>query len=264
MSSALSDDGVRNLLSYDSKVDDRFRAIFNAVNDGIFISDPDTGQFVEINEAGCRMFGYDKTEIIGLGVDTLSSGVHPYTQDMAVELNEKARLGEPQIFEWRCKTKDGVLFWTEMSLRHSEFGHGPAVIAVIRDISERKRLDAEVVYSIEARDALIERDANTGKWREAQWPEAEFIVGNPPDLVEIVPEVVPNYPDRVLPKNLEAEAVLKERTLTKLYNARPQWLDDAHAELDHSVAAAYGWPEDISTDEALSKLLELNLKRAAE
>jgi type II restriction/modification system DNA methylase subunit YeeA len=84
---------------------------------------------------------------------------------------------------------------------------------------------------------------------------------NPPDLVDIVPEVVAGYPDRILPKNVEAAAKLKDRTLTNLHNQRPQWLLDAHAELDRAVAAAYGWPEDISTEDALAKLLALNLDR---
>jgi hypothetical protein len=56
---------------------------------------------------------------------------------------------------------------------------------------------------------------------------------------------------------------LRERTLTKLYNERPQWLADAHRDLDATVAAAYGWPADISEEDALAKLLELNLQRAA-
>ena len=83
---------------------------------------------------------------------------------------------------------------------------------------------------------------------------------NPPDLVDIVPEVTPTaapgeaprrYPDRILPKNVEAAVKLKERTLTNLYNQRPRWLADAHDALDRAVAAAYGWPEDIATDDAL-------------
>jgi len=86
---------------------------------------------------------------------------------------------------------------------------------------------------------------------------------NPPDLVDIVPEVVPGYPDRILPKDAHAAATLKERTLTNLYNQRPQWLVNAHDKLDRAVAAAYGWPEDISTDDALAKLLELNLRRTS-
>jgi hypothetical protein len=61
----------------------------------------------------------------------------------------------------------------------------------------------------------------------------------------------------------EAAVKLKERTLTNLYNQRPQWLFDAHATLDRVAAAAYGWPEDIGTDEALARLLTLNPERAA-
>ncbi|MGC1863774.1 MAG: hypothetical protein WA733_22290 [Methylocystis sp.] len=50
--------------------------------------------------------------------------------------------------------------------------------------------------------------------------------------------------------------------MTNLYNERPSWLDSAHAELDHAVASTYGWPEDISTEDALARLLALNLARA--
>ena len=50
---------------------------------------------------------------------------------------------------------------------------------------------------------------------------------NPPDLVTRVPEVVPGYPDRLLPKDDAAAEVLKKRTLTNLYNQRPAWLDHA-------------------------------------
>ena len=86
---------------------------------------------------------------------------------------------------------------------------------------------------------------------------------NPPDLVERVPEVVPGFPDRIVPVSPKAAAMLKKRTLTNLYNERPAWLDNAHRELDAAVAAAYGWPADISEEDALARLLELNSERAA-
>jgi hypothetical protein len=89
---------------------------------------------------------------------------------------------------------------------------------------------------------------------------------NPPELVDVVPEVVPGFPDRLVAKNAAAEAILKKRTLTALYNTRgtPEgaWLDNLHRELDAAVAAAYGWPEDIGEDDALARLLALNLARA--
>ncbi|WP_265502888.1 hypothetical protein [Paracoccus beibuensis] len=90
---------------------------------------------------------------------------------------------------------------------------------------------------------------------------------NPPDLVQRVPEVVPGYPDRLLPVDAKAEAELKKRTLTNLYNARLAWLDHTHKALDEAVAEAYGWGDDwrsgaLTDDEILSRLFQLNQQRA--
>ena len=84
---------------------------------------------------------------------------------------------------------------------------------------------------------------------------------NPPEWVEWVDEPVPGYPKRPIPLDEAAANQLKKRTLTNLYNARPQWLADAHAALDGAVAGAYGWDADISEEHALEKLLELNQQR---
>jgi hypothetical protein len=78
-----------------------------------------------------------------------------------------------------------------------------------------------------------------------------------------VPEVVPGFPDRIVPVSPKAAAILKKSTLTNLHNERPPWLDNAHRELDAAVAFAYGWPADISEEEALARLLELNRERTA-
>ena len=85
---------------------------------------------------------------------------------------------------------------------------------------------------------------------------------NPPEWVEWVEEPVPGYPKRPVPRDAKAAAALKQRTLTKLYNARPAWLSHAHEALDAAVAEAYGWPADISEDDALAALLALNLEHS--
>ena len=90
---------------------------------------------------------------------------------------------------------------------------------------------------------------------------------NPADQVIRVPEVVPGFPDRILPKDEAAAKVLKLRTLTNLYNQRPTWLQNAHAALDEAVAEAYGWGDDwragkLSEDEILARLFKLNQERA--
>ncbi len=81
---------------------------------------------------------------------------------------------------------------------------------------------------------------------------------NPPEWVEWVDEPVPGYPKRPVPRDEEAAKALKKRTLTQLYNDRPQWLANAHAALDAAVAAAYGWSAGISEDDVLRELLALN------
>ena len=86
---------------------------------------------------------------------------------------------------------------------------------------------------------------------------------NPPEWVKWVEEPVPGYPRRAVPRDGNATKALKKRTLTNLYNARPQWLADSHARLDAAVAAAYGWPSDIGADAVLTELLSRNRSRAA-
>jgi len=71
------------------------------------------------------------------------------------------------------------------------------------------------------------------------------------------------YP-RLVPKDADCAAKLKKRTLTNLYNERPAWLDLAHKKLDAAVAAAYGFPADLTDEQILERLLALNLERAAE
>jgi type II restriction/modification system DNA methylase subunit YeeA len=88
---------------------------------------------------------------------------------------------------------------------------------------------------------------------------------NPADLVRRVPEVVAGYPDRILPIDDKAAAILKKRTLTNLYNERPAWLDHAHRDLDAAVAAAYGWADwgaGLPDEVILERLFKLNQERA--
>jgi len=86
---------------------------------------------------------------------------------------------------------------------------------------------------------------------------------NPQEWAESIPEVVPGYPDRIVPKPGH-EADLKKRTLTILYNQRPAWMNNIHKELDAAVAAAYGWDDytpDMPDEEILARLFRLNQER---
>ncbi|MCX6911245.1 MAG: hypothetical protein NTY01_24830 [Verrucomicrobia bacterium] len=141
--------------------------------------------------------------------------------------------------------------------------------------------EAAIAAAAKELNELRERWLNPPEWTQTRTLEFPGTVGGPWDRY-IVPEskiqsrvgetneVNPQskigtvrYP-RLEPRNAECAAELKKRTLTNLYNARPAWLDLAHKKLDAAVAAAYGWPADLSDEQILEKLLTLNLERAAE
>lgn len=90
---------------------------------------------------------------------------------------------------------------------------------------------------------------------------------NPTEWVDwvITPEEEKaGYPKRAVAK-ADFEDELKKRTLTKLYNQRPAWLDNAHKTLDMAVAKAYGWEDytpEMPDDKILRRLLKLNLERS--
>jgi hypothetical protein len=88
-------------------------------------------------------------------------------------------------------------------------------------------------------------------------PNPKSAIRNPQSAIATV-----RYP-RLVPKDAACAKELKKRTLTNLYNQRPQWLALAHDKLDDAVFAAYGWSAKLNDDELLSKLLALNLERAA-
>ena len=86
---------------------------------------------------------------------------------------------------------------------------------------------------------------------------------NPPEWVDWIDEPVPGYPKRPVPTPAAPLEELKKRTLTNLYNQRPQWLTNAHADLDTAVANAYNWPIGLSDNEVLREFLALNLEHTA-
>ena len=136
--------------------DDRFRVVFDTIRDGIFISDPDTGRFIQANRAGQLMFGYSMDELIGNDLSLLSAGIPPHANAAALETAIQARAGETRTFEWQCKTKTGAKFWAEISISHALIGKIPCMIASVRDISERKRLDRQLTVALQKTAAASE------------------------------------------------------------------------------------------------------------
>ncbi len=128
----------------------RFRAIFDSINDGILIQDLVTGDILDVNPTMGEMFGYECEEILRLKVEDLSSGNPPYTQADSMAWIMKAAEGEPQVFEWRAKDKSGRLFWVEVNMRKTHLGGHDRALLTIRDITDRKRIEEAIEKRIVA------------------------------------------------------------------------------------------------------------------
>ena len=116
-----------------------YRSIFNAANDAIFVHDLKTGAVIDVNHRMCEMYGCTVEEARKLTVGDLSSNLTPYTNKEAEELVRNAASGKPQLFEWHAKKVTGELFWVEVSLRRVSISGEACVLALVRDVTDRKR-----------------------------------------------------------------------------------------------------------------------------
>jgi PAS domain S-box-containing protein len=124
--------------------EENYREIFNATSEAIFIHDAASGKILDVNQPMLDMFGFSREEeVLRFTIDDLSSGRPPYTQSEGLERIKAAVTMGPQLFEWRSRRKDGKLFWSEVALRSSEIAGEGRVLAVVRDITERKKAEQE-------------------------------------------------------------------------------------------------------------------------
>ncbi len=127
-------DMVSTLVSREEK----YRAVFNAPADAIFIHDADSGKIIEVNHAVEEMYGYRQEEALSLDIGDLSSGIFPYTLAEAGKHIANVTPTQPQRFEWHARRKNGELFWVDVALRAFRFGEERCILAVVRDIEAQK------------------------------------------------------------------------------------------------------------------------------
>jgi PAS domain S-box-containing protein len=145
----------------------KFREIFNSTNEAIFIHDPHSGTIKDvkdINHAMLTLYGFNsKEEVLNGNVGDLSANIPPYTEEEAMHKIQKTMEIGSQTFEWLAKKKNGELFWTEISLKKAEIGGQDRVIAVVRDITERKKSEEKLADYSKRLNTIIEA-VNIGTW----------------------------------------------------------------------------------------------------
>ncbi len=120
-----------------------YRDIFNTTKDAIFVHDAGSGNIIEINKTVEELYGYSREEVLQRTVQDLSSGESPYSLREAREWIRRTVEEGPQHFEWLARRKNGELFWIEVVQSVTRIGGAGRVLAVERDITDRKRGEEE-------------------------------------------------------------------------------------------------------------------------
>ncbi|OGO39065.1 MAG: hypothetical protein A2147_07315 [Chloroflexi bacterium RBG_16_57_8] len=111
-------------------------------SDAIFLLD-ETG-YVDCNGEAERMFGATRDYIIHKKPGDLSPETQPdgsNSRDLALERVRTAWAGNQPAFDWKHKRSDGTLFDAEVSLDRVDIAGRPLLLAIVRDVTERRRIE---------------------------------------------------------------------------------------------------------------------------
>jgi diguanylate cyclase (GGDEF)-like protein/PAS domain S-box-containing protein len=173
---SLADVILRDSISRARVTEGRYRSLFEHTNDAVFLIDTNLHYF-EVNRRAAEMLGYEQHELAGKPVIEV---IAP-TEVAAMKANfaRLEREGMLPLFERTMIRKDGSRIVTEVnvSLVSDENGKPLYHQSVIRDITERKRLEDQLRYSLEEMQALAMQDPLTGllnrravtEHAEAEW-----------------------------------------------------------------------------------------------
>jgi PAS domain S-box-containing protein len=128
-----------------------FRDLLDRSNDAIYIKEPKWGRFLEVNQKACDNLGYTREELLDMSVKDIEPAI-PDDTAWTRHVNEVRDKGAI-VLEGLHKRKDGTTFPVEMNVKFIEKQKNRYVVAVVRDITERKKAEqkqAELLTELES------------------------------------------------------------------------------------------------------------------
>ncbi|MYL82499.1 PAS domain S-box protein [Desulfovibrio aerotolerans] len=133
--------------------EDHFRKVFNSTYDAIFLHNAD-GTILDVNDKMLELYGVRREEAATFGIEAdYSSQDNP--KDKLAEYWRDVMAGEERFFEWKARRPhDGSHFFVEVYLRRLSVGQNNVILANVRDVTERKRVQAALAARQEEISAL--------------------------------------------------------------------------------------------------------------
>ena len=129
-----------------------FRTLVDQLNDAVEVVDPETLQFLDVNEKACKDLGYSREELLTMTVFDINPHVDESIRSKVVEKLQKSG---SFIREGIHRRKDGSTFPVETSMKLVQLDRS-YVVSVSRDISERKRQEEALRDSEDRYRDLVE------------------------------------------------------------------------------------------------------------
>ena len=120
-----------------------YRSVFEGAKDGLLVIDPADGAILDLNQRTCDIVGYNKDDIKGFALKKLFPAEPPYSFEEAYKMVQRAFKEGTVVFEWKMRRKDGTTVFVEVGLTRTAIGSKDRILAVVRDISDRKIAEKE-------------------------------------------------------------------------------------------------------------------------
>lgn len=139
------------------------QAILETTVDGIITIDEE-GKILSFNQAASRIFDYQEDEVLGKKVKILMP--EPYRTEHDEYMQQYRDTGIPRIIgsrrELTGKRKDGSVFPMELSVSEVKWDGNRIFTGVVNDISERRRLEKEILRISEEERRSLGQDLHDG------------------------------------------------------------------------------------------------------
>ena len=135
----------------------RYRLLYDQCGDGVLIIRDQ--HVIECNQTALSLFGYEKDQLLGSRLDSLSPAYQPdgqLSRDKANQLSQQALQGNEQSTEWLNKRKGGTLFYVSLKLNRLELNEETHLIATLHNIDNLKVAQEKVLELNALRQAIFD------------------------------------------------------------------------------------------------------------